>query len=212
MEHELDNPYDKHAVRALTAKGAIVGYIERDHFVQRVVALEGRPVSARVEKIIGGERGKKTMGVILKVRTGADVEDQRAEIAEEKRRSGCMMTLAFVLPVLVTLGGALAACDSKPRVSMIDAQETRAKDAVRGRLRDPYSAEFRNIYRAGDTVCGQVNARNGFGGMAGYAPFIVAPGDVHIGEPGDGDMAATQGRIDILRSCTAAIEAASTKG
>jgi hypothetical protein len=57
---------------------------------------------------------------------------------------------------------------------------TTAKNVVKERLRDPDSAQFRNVgaYR-GDPkikypmfVCGEVNAKNGFGGYDGYEPFV----------------------------------------
>lgn len=55
----------------------------------------------------------------------------------------------------------------------------RTKDAVRESMRNPRSAEFRNvaIYRpfpGRDTpvVCGEVNGENAFGGMTGFQGFI----------------------------------------
>jgi hypothetical protein len=55
----------------------------------------------------------------------------------------------------------------------------RTKDAVRARLRNPSSAEFRNVelYRPfpgqdNPVVCGEVNSENGFGGMSGFQGFI----------------------------------------
>ena len=52
-----------------------------------------------------------------------------------------------------------------------------AKDAVKERLREPKSAEFRNVnvvrYQEKiNVVCGEVNAKNGFGGMTGFQPFL----------------------------------------
>ena len=56
-----------------------------------------------------------------------------------------------------------------------------SKDAIRAKLRDPDSAQFRNVkfYSGGGApvVCGEVNGKNGFGGRAGYQRFIQA-GDV----------------------------------
>lgn len=54
---------------------------------------------------------------------------------------------------------------------------SKAMDAVRLRLRDPQSAQFRNVFLAtgstGITVtCGDVNAKNAFGGFIGYESFI----------------------------------------
>lgn len=50
--------------------------------------------------------------------------------------------------------------------------EQLAKAAVREQLRDPSSAQFRRL-RAGpaDTVCGEYNAKNAYGGYVGFAPF-----------------------------------------
>lgn len=57
--------------------------------------------------------------------------------------------------------------------------EAVARDKVRERLRDAASADFRNVRvylgRSDQerAVCGEVNARNGFGGQAGYQGFLV---------------------------------------
>jgi hypothetical protein len=55
-------------------------------------------------------------------------------------------------------------------------------------LRDPASAAFRNVFlqrRSGRIeICGEVNARNGFGGLAGYQPFAVVRDEVYL--PGSG--------------------------
>lgn len=49
---------------------------------------------------------------------------------------------------------------------------------IKGRLKDPGSAEFRNVhfYSGGKTVvaCGEVNAKNSFGGYSGYERFVAA--------------------------------------
>ena len=52
-------------------------------------------------------------------------------------------------------------------------------DAVRSRLKDPGSAQFRKVYfrRGSDGIpmtCGQVNSKNSFGGMTGFQHFISA--------------------------------------
>jgi hypothetical protein len=52
----------------------------------------------------------------------------------------------------------------------------RAEDAVKGKLRDPSSAQFRNVHLNkidSNTVCGEVNAKNAFGGYAGYMRFAA---------------------------------------
>ena len=68
------------------------------------------------------------------------------------------------------------------------------------RLKDPESAKFRNLkggsFRLGDGsrafgVCGEVNARNSFGGYTGFEGFVVwAAGDRqdHIGKQSTDDL------------------------
>jgi len=56
------------------------------------------------------------------------------------------------------------------------------KDAVRSRLKDPQSAQFRNTFFNYATLegkripvsCGQVNARNSFGGYTGFKRYVSA--------------------------------------
>ncbi len=64
-----------------------------------------------------------------------------------------------------------------PAVSRTQSQvRNAAKQAVLAELRDPTSAQFRNVRRItlenGTSVfCGEVNGRNGFGGYAGFVRF-----------------------------------------
>ena len=62
---------------------------------------------------------------------------------------------------------------SKQRLWIVQSHET-----IRGRMRDPGSAEFRNsrFYSGSGTAvtCGEVNAKNAFGGYTGYERFIAA--------------------------------------
>ena len=53
---------------------------------------------------------------------------------------------------------------------------TAARQAVVSKLRDPSSAQFRNVRRIehsnGSTMfCGEVNGRNAYGGMSGFQRF-----------------------------------------
>lgn len=48
-----------------------------------------------------------------------------------------------------------------------------AENAVKQILRDPSSAQFRSVREYAGPVCGEVNAKNGFGGFTGYTRFIV---------------------------------------
>lgn len=54
------------------------------------------------------------------------------------------------------------------------------KEAVKKRLKDGSSAEFRNVFFKNNGVpitCGEVNAKNSFGGYGGYQRFISAGND-----------------------------------
>jgi hypothetical protein len=46
---------------------------------------------------------------------------------------------------------------------------------VRQHLRDPDSARFRNVFSSQGfaATCGEVNARNGFGGYTGFSKFVA---------------------------------------
>ena len=51
--------------------------------------------------------------------------------------------------------------------------------AVKTKLKDPSSAQFRNVYfhKGADGIpmtCGEVNSRNSFGGYGGYQRFVSA--------------------------------------
>lgn len=89
--------------------------------------------------------------------------------------------------VLLLIGFALSGCSSEGAPNdenpYADAGKQLAwnelgQDTVRSKLKDPESAEFRNVqfYSGGPTptTCGEVNAKNGFGGFSGYERFIAA--------------------------------------
>src|SRR4051812_22666522 len=61
-------------------------------------------------------------------------------------------------------------------VSCDDALTTDAKEAVTHQLRDPQSAQFRNLRRCAranvEGLEGEVNARTDRGGYAGFVPFM----------------------------------------
>lgn len=98
---------------------------------------------------------------------------------------GCGVTLAVLL--LAFIG--IATCSSlthedDPKMSNgKDEIENRvaAEIAVERQLRDPKSAEYGTVLvrdlGGGDVVvCGQVNARNAFGGYVGQRPFLYEHG------------------------------------
>ncbi len=72
-------------------------------------------------------------------------------------------SIRFITLVLVL--ACLTGCDSE-RVSV-------AKAAVRDQMRDPGAVEFRNVRDTGEVICGEVNAKNGFGAYVGFRPFYA---------------------------------------
>lgn len=71
--------------------------------------------------------------------------------------------------------------DAKTQVAM-------GRSAVLGLLKDPGSAQFRSVgiysSRRGTVICGEVNAKNGFGGYQGYRGFVVAHDIAYVEQPG----------------------------
>lgn len=67
------------------------------------------------------------------------------------------------IPALALL--CLAACNSDERA---------AQSLVASRMKDPASVQFRNVTSHVDGyVCGELNARNGYGAYAGFQHFVV---------------------------------------
>ena len=67
--------------------------------------------------------------------------------------------------VAIILVGMLCGCGDSRKISLVQA-------AVVERLRDPDSARFDNVRISNGAVCGEVNARNGFGGYGEPMPFV----------------------------------------
>lgn len=92
------------------------------------------------------------------------------------------MTKAHFSAALVVIA---AACSPAPDESA--ALVAAAQEAVRLELRDPDSAQFSDLraYPERRAVCGQVNARNGFGGYVGRTLFAYTEGTAALAtEPG----------------------------
>ena len=74
-----------------------------------------------------------------------------------------------------------------------------AKRAIHAALRDPASARFRNLREVrtpfGAAICGEVNSRNGFGGMTGFIEFVSAGDVVFVDEGRDIDRLLPQQMI-----------------
>lgn len=72
-----------------------------------------------------------------------------------------------------------------------DAYFATAEAGVKTKLKDPESAQFRNLVvhdvkNGSALICGQVNAKNAFGGYVGFRNFF-ALGDVAQISSGEGD-------------------------
>lgn len=61
-----------------------------------------------------------------------------------------------------------------------DGRPAAAKKLVAHSLRDPASAQFRDVVEHGGAVCGEVNGKNGFGAYAGFKHFIVVDDQVTV--------------------------------
>lgn len=59
-------------------------------------------------------------------------------------------------------------------------EDGRIKSAVAAALRDPSSAEFRNLRTGSRASCGEVNGKNSLGAYAGFKPFVYVGGVVQF--------------------------------
>lgn len=83
---------------------------------------------------------------------------------------------------VVLIGLALSGCGSKQAAAGMILVSA-AKDAVSAAMKDPQSVEFRNVRTVdlvteagtGLIVCGEFNAKNGFGGYSGFEKFAWHP-------------------------------------
>jgi hypothetical protein len=78
----------------------------------------------------------------------------------------------------VLLLGACAGVDKVgPEVPLPQAAQRAVAQSVASQMKDPNSAEFRNWHafesQNGLLVCGEINAKNGFGGYVGFTHFVA---------------------------------------
>ncbi len=70
------------------------------------------------------------------------------------------------------------------RLPITEKRAAEAKEGAKSGLKDPDSAKFRNLYEVAGmkddsgnhAVCGEVNAKNSYGGYVGYRRFMQLPG------------------------------------
>jgi hypothetical protein len=96
----------------------------------------------------------------------------------------------------------------------LDPLTREAQDAVKRQLRDPDSAQFRDVERcSGDreVVRGEVNSRNGFGGYIGFQSFFYADYRTAFASDVDGSFMSLMNRCyrDQIQANSASGNAAS---
>ncbi|QFU25272.1 hypothetical protein FS418_11180 [Shewanella sp. YLB-09] len=77
------------------------------------------------------------------------------------------------MPAIADITDSYNKTTSAKKIAWMD----KGKNAVKQRLKDPNSAEFRNVYfhRGSDNIpvtCGEVNSKNSFGGYGGFQKFV----------------------------------------
>lgn len=67
-------------------------------------------------------------------------------------------------------------------IGIFEPGHSHIEEAVAAELRDPSSAQFRNIMEGTETACGEVNAKNAFGAYTGFRKFTYR-GGITLFEP-----------------------------
>ena len=108
---------------------------------------------------------------------------------------GCLNAVWIVLIAAGALFAVFGLMDPAPPsddpAAVLRRDLAQAEADLRGAVRDPASMMVRGMRRGTGTIggyptiCGEVNSRNGLGGMSGWQPFIVANGVPVIGSPGE---------------------------
>ena len=87
-----------------------------------------------------------------------------------------------------------------------------AMEAVRDSLRDPASAQFRNVrlvkFSGGQVVCGEVNGKNAYGGYVGYKQWVSAGVYALLYEKAPIDVRHIEGSEYLERDMNAGLTAA----
>lgn len=126
---------------------------------------------------------------------GADLQKLHPVLVDAKKSpaiwSGIVVAAVIVVSLAVLVTKCTRASSDPTRKAANDAamQEIKMQRVARGyvskHLKDPDSAEFRNQSR----LCGEVNAKNSFGGYIGFRRFIAANENMVVIQ-GDGRMDA----------------------
>jgi hypothetical protein len=93
----------------------------------------------------------------------------------------------FALPSVVAQSDTLTAVQRAEGEAIVQL----AAKYLAANLRDPSVALFRNVFirkrmnkdgKIGILVCGEINAKNGYGGFTGFETFIYAADRVYVGQ------------------------------
>lgn len=105
---------------------------------------------------------------------------------------GCLAIIVLIAVVATCSMSSDGSDGSKPtdkkdaapsEIETLSAMQGAAKEAMKASLKDPASAKYQNVFAHPVTknpgafaFCGEVNAKNGFGGYTGFERFIAGPG------------------------------------
>ena len=78
LEAEPANSFDPRAIKAVSRFGDTLGYAPRDSWLQGVLLDQQTDIYARVDRVIGNEAGKPSVGVVLTVWTAREAVAARA--------------------------------------------------------------------------------------------------------------------------------------
>lgn len=108
--------------------------------------------------------------------------DQNGKNTQEKINKESNKTILILVILAVVISTLIMIVPKQPKTKEEKLRELEfnvqvlGREMVQNKLKDPDSATFRNdnvVTKKGITVlCGEVNSRNGFGGMGGYQGFV----------------------------------------
>lgn len=207
---EPDNPNNPRSIKVITLDGTKLGYVDQGSELIKEILDNKAEVKARIISITGSGTTPPLRRIILAVATDPEAVEaltrsaqaatnasiQSANVPASSRGIGCW---AILCVMVLGLYFAISQCRSSspaPTQSTVSAASQSnefneaamivasvdAKKAVERLLRDPDSAEFRDVVGHEVTAdhfvfCGAVNAKNGFGGYQGYRAFITLSSD-----------------------------------
>lgn len=107
-----------------------------------------------------------------------------------KRFSTFAILLLTVFGLSACVTNAVVYRDPLPPSTASKSYIQKAKQGVQAQMKDPSSVQFRNIqgYNKGGMtlLCGELNAKNSFGGYTGFDHFTYVEGHLFINQPAAG--------------------------